>query len=88
MTHNKFNCSAAEIMIRETRLCKNFCSVTNQIPSGPRAQDDYGLHILFMVQFLSSFLLYRNKGEILHFEKNRYHPRENLAVRDEDVDEI
>ena len=41
------------------KICwKNYRSNTNQIPSGARANDDYALHILFRMQFLSSFSVF------------------------------
>ena len=41
------------------KICwKNYRSNTNQIPSGARAHDDYALHILFRMQFLSSFSVF------------------------------
>ena len=44
---------------QRNKICwKNYRSNTNQIPSGARANDDYALHILFRMQFLSSFSVF------------------------------
>ena len=46
------------LKIRESSLMQKLSSITNQSPSGDRAQDDYALHILFRMQFLSSFSVF------------------------------